>query len=699
MAYPDGEIIDPIKKVILLVDDSEINVGILSKIFKGKFDILTALSGDECLDIVLKQRKKVDLILLDILMPGLDGYEVMERLNKDPLAKRIPVIVTTALDSQASYLTALNHGAMDVIFKPYVAGIIMKRVENLFSLIEAHELKEEFEVFAAKTKNQIILDFVNESTGTIVFTVENDGYSKFLSSMKGYKISENFRHPGEGDIYPDDQHCWDSFLKEYDEKKANTVTIRLRRSDDSYRYTTVSIHDLHDEKTGGDYAVGTIKDVDKDYQYQQKILYLAEHDILTGVYNFKTFSEKAKEILAKDNRNYALIHVDISKFRIINQLYGETAGNESLKELAFELKTIPGDRLIGRIASDTFIVLMPYVEEKEIIATVERIKDLSSHANFIFDFKVLFGIYRIWNRNHEIQYCIDDAAMAKKKIDLNKDEYYYVYDDAMHRLHSLTNRLEKRMHDSLRKHEIVTYVQPKVDMRTGQVIGGEILSRWNYDGIIVMPDIFIPLFEENGFIREFDEYVWNEAAKFIKRLESLGLNIPISVNVSRINAFDSSLAEKIDQIVDKEGCERRHIVVELTETSVVDNDPIFRTLGRLKDKGFGISLDDFGKGYSSLNTLVAFPFDVIKLDRAFLLNTEKNERGKLILKSILDMRASIHSRIICEGVETEAQRQLLTSMGCFYCQGFLYSKPLKQDDFVAYCKEHGVLASEESKLI
>ena len=230
-------------------------------------------------------------------------------------------------------------------------------------------------------------------------------------------------------------------------------------------------------------------------------------------------------------------------------------------------------------------------------------------------------------------------------------------------------------------HQFRMYLQPKYSIREHRIVGAEALVRWVHPRRgMIFPDEFIPIIEENGFIRNVDYFIWEEAAYFIRRLGEAGItDCPISVNMSRVHLQDDLCKEKLEQVLQETGIDKRLLELEITET--VDDQQISKKAQELKDEGYKLLMDDFGSGYSSLNILLETPFDVIKLDRKFVGNMMLSERGKVILAQVATMAEKIGLGLLAEGVETEEQAQVLLGLGCNLAQGYFYSKPMPTEEF------------------
>ena len=248
----------------------------------------------------------------------------------------------------------------------------------------------------------------------------------------------------------------------------------------------------------------------------------------------------------------------------------------------------------------------------------------------------------------------------------------------------IESELEVDMVASLRNGEFIAYYQPKYDLKTGKIVGAEALVRWNHkDRGLISPGVFVPLFERNGFINYVDFAVYEQAMRMIKkRILNNEPIVPVSMNVSRRHIADKDFADKLDELVKKYKIPKEYIDMEITESIFSDDNKSAKDLvNDLRSRGYAVSMDDFGSGYSSLNLLRIMPIDTLKIDRAFIEDIETSKRSVNIVEEIIAMAKRIDMKTVCEGIETEGQRDILLSAGCDTAQGFYYSRPIPEDAF------------------
>lgn len=423
-------------------------------------------------------------------------------------------------------------------------------------------------------------------------------------------------------------------------------------------------------------------------------LNMLEKDPLTGLLTKDFFYKRAEEILASNpNVDYRFVVTDVENFKAINEKYGIETGDNVLRQIAIQLsKHLPNTVLSGRLAGDKFVYLLTCSEDDSIDRDTEMMKDAAKNApisNLVLKNGVFYANKR---RDLSAQSMCDRARLALASIKDIYGQYSAVYDDKFRNDMLIQRQILDDMEDALRNEEFQVYLQPKHDLHEDISSGAEALIRWNHPSLGFMnPNLFIPLFEQNGFIKTLDRYVFTHVCKTIKRWIEEGKKIvPISVNLSRRDFESDQLANKIIEITDSYGVPHNYIHLELTETAFADNPTtISESISKLHESGFIIELDDFGTGYSSLTTLNHINFDVLKLDMS-LIQGDVPGSDRNILEFCTQLVKSMRLKSVAEGVETEEQLERLKGLGCDYVQGYFFSRPLTITDFEKY------LENEES---
>lgn len=416
----------------------------------------------------------------------------------------------------------------------------------------------------------------------------------------------------------------------------------------------------------------------------EEVSRIAYTDSITGYGTWDKFVLDAKSLLRHEYRRYALVSFDIDKFKAINDMYGHEEGNRVLKLIADTVnRNLQDGETFSRINSDNYYILMLYSSDSD---TARRIGSLIQAIEYeITEFVPVlsFGIYRITDKSVSIRRMGDLADIAKRTVKYGDASAYTFYSESMLEKMREEKRIENEMQTALDMHEFCVFYQPKVSL-DGKVnlTGAEALVRWIKDGTVISPGKFIPLFEKNRFIVKLDYYIMDQVCQKIKQWESYYPHLLISVNMSRAHLRDPQFVEKLNDICLSHGVSTSSIEIEITESAAYGSlDVLTAVFKQLRDYGFHISIDDFGSGYSSLNMLKDLPADVLKIDRAFLAESNSNKRANDILGYVIRMAGSLGMHTICEGIETDEQAKLLGGLGCEMAQGFYFAKPMPSDSF------------------
>ncbi|MEG0177522.1 bifunctional diguanylate cyclase/phosphodiesterase [Anaerorhabdus sp.] len=415
-------------------------------------------------------------------------------------------------------------------------------------------------------------------------------------------------------------------------------------------------------------------------------------DKMTGAMSRNHFIRKAKAMLKKNSsKTYVFIKLDVRNFKIINRVHDFEIGNKVIVNMAKALEYVVKNNngLFCRISIDNFALLLPFEDREKLAMTrsifINMFRELmGKDFNTIVEFPT--GEYIVTPEDpgrYNVFEIMEKINFAHKKAKLRNGNIITDYYQDLEKEAIEQNEIENKMNSAFINQEFKMYLQPKVCLNDGRVCGAEALVRWHENDKIISPAVFVPLFEMNGFIAKIDFYIFEQAAKFLKKMIDNGLDpIKISINFSRIHLNNEDFVAQLKSIVDKYNVPYQYFEIELTETIVFENvNKIIKLIDDLHHIGFTMSMDDFGSGYSSLALLKDIDVDVIKIDRAFFLDTMNNERARIVISSIIDMAAELKVRVVAEGIETEAQVQILKDLKCDVIQGFYYFKPISSDDF------------------
>lgn len=441
--------------------------------------------------------------------------------------------------------------------------------------------------------------------------------------------------------------------------------------------------------------------------FQKNQLISSVYDPLTNIWTRQKFETEAQKLLKKNKQGkFILIETDIRGFKFINQNYGEQVADKLLQDYAKNLseKTQKYKALIGHGFADHFYMLVKIssvhsamVEFKYQLSILnQEIKDYD--IPFFPKFGIAFFMGKTRTTETTIQNLIGQASFAKSTIKDTALTQYSIYNSKLLRKINEERYIESHSESALENNEFFVMYQPKITLNSDTIGGAEALVRWNNPEMGLMaPDQFIPLFEKNGFIKKLDFYVYDQVFKFIqKQIDSGAKIVPISVNMSRNHDKPEKFIHDFMQLFNMYSIPKNLIEIEILERSVMNNNTLRELTELLHKEGFTVAMDDFGSGESSLNMLTKIPVDVLKFDRTFLTSST-TENGTLepssadFIKILVDLSKNLKKHTIFEGVETQGQRDFLKSINCDQVQGFFYSKPLSEEEFIQFLDEHNII--------
>lgn len=415
----------------------------------------------------------------------------------------------------------------------------------------------------------------------------------------------------------------------------------------------------------------------------ERLRYLADYDVLTGIYNKTKFIEATREMLDENpEEKMVFVRMDIDRFQSINSFYGTKVGDNVLKFVAQSVKKHVKHykkATYGRMEADVFAVCISY---EDMQATMEKIGAIKRHFNnypLEFDIVPAFGIYVIDDPELPVELMLDRAKLAAKTIKGQFLKNYAFYTDDMGAALEEEQQIINEMVHALETEQFTVYFQPKYNVKSKLPVGAEALVRWEHpEKGLISPGKFVPIFEKNGFITKLDFYVWNKVCFMLRGwLDEGEKPNPISVNMSRVNLFNPNIVKILCDLTDSYNIPRELLQLELTESAYADATAAMKEkVKRFREEGFLVLMDDFGSGYSSLNVLKDIEVDVLKIDMRFFETSDIGGRGENIVASVIRMAKWLDIPTIAEGVEKEEQVEFLRNIGCEFVQGYYFAKPM-----------------------
>ena len=521
--------------------------------------------------------------------------------------------------------------------------------ENTYDVNIVKGMTETAAYLTSDKKADAILLLVNEDMTDAYTLVEELGRSVEWSGVPVLVLAEKYEVTAEQKFLA--MGVWNYVVKPFDEE-----SMKLRLVNAIGRSKAKSLERLH---------------------------YLANYDVLTGIFNKNKFIEETRDMLDEHpDVKMAFVRMDIDRFQLINAFYGTSAGDEVLKFVAESVKNYVSKYEVvtyGRMEADVFALCLPYEDVKDALDHVYAIRNHFKSYPLEFDIVPAFGIYVIEDKELPIEIMLDRAKLAAKTIKGQYLNNYAFYTDDIGDALEEEQQIVNEMAHALETEQFAVYFQPKYNVKSRLPVGAEALVRWEHpEKGMISPGKFIPIFEKNGFITKLDYFVWNRVCFMLRGwLDEGEKPNPVSVNVSRVNLFNPNIVPIICDLVDSYEVPRELLQLELTESAYADATLAMKDkVQKLREEGFQVLMDDFGSGYSSLNVLKDIEVDVLKIDMRFFETSEIGGRGENIVASVVRMAKWLDIPTIAEGVEKEEQVEFLKNIGCEYVQGYYFAKPM-----------------------
>ena len=691
---------------ILIVDDDVHVRDLLEVLLQNQhYRTQTAESGEQALEMVEKHAP--DLILLDIMMPGMDGYEVASRLKSGKTTSNIPIIMLSALDERSARISGLEAGAEEYLNKPVDSGELWLRVRNLLRLKSFGDYMKDHNLILEDQLQQRTIDLerfrsVMDASDDAIFLINRNTmslieFNRRACQLLGYTADELQRKtPAElGESSMEQlEVVYDQIIAGNGPSEPLETMIR----DKSGRDVSVEIH-RQAYQAGNDWIiVGIVHDITRRKESDQRLLKMAHYDSLTGLPNrdlFYTSLQMGLTQAAVSRWKLAVMTVNLDGFKNINETWGHVLGDQTLLEVSKRLaRCLNASDTLGRVDGDEFaLILMIREGQADTHQILERIRTTLRTPFQIEDQRVVMtasiGVALFPEDGEDARELVRHAYTAMNNAKKKGVDGYRFYTAQMNTEVSERLDLENALREAVQQRAFEIAYQPKVSLEDGSICGLEALLRWpRPDQPRISPAVFVPVLESLALISEVGSWMVESVCAQIALWQRSGLgSFQVAVNVSGQQIEGSGLIADIGKALERHKVDPKWLEVELTESSLMENTShTITTLQTLKNMGVRISIDDFGTGYSSLAYLRRFPIDKLKIDIAFIREVTSNPQDAAIARAIIELAHSLDLKVIAEGVETPEQRAFLTENHCDQIQGYLVSKPLPLDELELYLR-------------
>ncbi len=691
------------RQVALVIDDDRAARMVACALLEETgFSVEQAADGVEALWAF--DHFRPDMVLLDVVMPKMDGFAVCREIRKSVNGRHVPVLMMTGLDDIESINRGYGAGATDFITKPINWAILRYRLRYMW---RASRISDDLR--RSELKNRALINALPDlllridREGTVLELREPNGFDRVFSSANW--VSKRIEDLNSREMAaPVMEHLAQALST--GEMQFFEQRIPLEDAEYFYEWRIVT--------SGKDEVLAIVRDITERKRTEERVVRLAYHDTLTGLLNRHSFKDHLAQAVAhaqRYGRYVATIFLDLDRFKRINDTLGYKVGDLLLQGVGDRIQECvrKSDKAarhfdgqanpVSRLGGDEFTILLPEIKQvqdsakvaKRILDAVARPFNIAGHEIFITA-SIGITVYPLDGEDPDVLLKNADAAMYNAK-EQGRNTFQF-YTESMNASSFKRLALENSLRKALDREEFIIHYQPQVEISSGKTSGMEALLRWKHPELgLVPPGDFIPLAEETGLIVPIGEWVLGAACVYNKALQNLGYPPKrVAVNISSLQFRPQSLVKSVTKALKISGLDPAFLELEVTESAIMKNmEESSKILRELKGMGLRIAIDDFGTGYSSLSYLKRFPLDILKIDRSFIQNIPEDQDDAAIATAIIAMAHSLNLEVIAEGVETEDQLAFLLAQRCDEAQGYLFSPALPPDDIETYLKNEGKL--------
>lgn len=700
-------------RVLMVNDDPVFLLLSVQALTQAGFEVSSATDGLAALQAI--GLSAFDAVVLDALLPDLDGLAVCRRLRAQAEFEHLPILVMTSLDDDDSIAQAYDAGATDFLIKTTHFNLLVKRLQYM---LRAAQTRLELERSKARLAQAQALARMGSCswrarTGLLdaQFQLSPEGCA-VLGFAPGARVSAR---RALSLVHPADRRGLVRLLRESALHRAPiSADVTVTLVDGRRRVIHVDAEPERTEVHAGVHYAGVVQDFTDRREAEDRIRHLADFDPLTGLPNRRQIlwrAERAVEAARERGHYLAMLLVDLDRFKLINDTLGHGMGDALLVEVARRLRECVRhvDQLhegtlmarfarshrqyeaVGRLGGDEFVALLPEIGSlQEAHRVAQRMLEVLRQP-ILLDGQECFvtasiGVCLYPNEGESVADLLRHADVAMYAVKSQGRNAALAYTPHLSRRARERLDLENALHKALERRELFLRYQPVIETTTSRIVAAEALMRWRLDGRDIMPADFIPLAEESGLIVPMTEWALEQAALQLARWqERLGFMGSVAVNLPARMLSGSDLRRRIQAVTDRFCISPSRLHLEITETALMDQvDQVVQTLGQLREIGVQISIDDFGTGYSSLAYLTRHPISELKIDRVFVQGLGDESRSKAVVAAVIAMARALDLRVVAEGVETRRQMEILQFLGCTRMQGYHFARVLDPNGFEGF---------------
>jgi diguanylate cyclase (GGDEF)-like protein/PAS domain S-box-containing protein len=679
--------------LILVADDDPMIRFLAEQTLTGKsFEVLLAEDGQQALEIF--EARKPDLVLCDVMMPLLDGFEVCSSIRGMKQGENVPIVVLTGLNDARSIKQAFSIGATDFCEKPVNWELLPYKLDYI---LRASSTLSELQV--SEERYSLVAHGANDGLWDWDYKDDRVYFSPRWKTILGFTEDEIGNDPLEwiDRIHPDDTTRVINELHAHKMGQSSHVECehRMKNAEGSYRWMMCRGLAVSDEEGVAYRMIGSHTDITDRKQAEEKLVFDAVHDALTGLPNRILFLDRLSHCIELSSRrnsfSFAVLYLDLDRFKIVNDSLGHLLGDRLLMEIGSRIKEIirKGDTL-SRLGGDEFAVLCEDIEDISVATNLaDRIKKELSRPVDLDGQKVVVGC-SIGITESSIGYqrpedMLRDADTAMYRAKGRTGSHYQIFDLTMHKKAMNVLQIESDLRLALEADQFDVYYQPIVEIDGDLVSGFEALVRWNHPKLgLLLPEEFIDVAIESRLIVPLGRWVLAQACRQMQEWKEQweeASEWTVSINLSAPELAQPDLVTAIHEIIDQSGLEPRYLKLEITESSLIKNSShAIHTMNALRARGIHLSIDDFGTGHSSFSYLHEFPFDELKIDRTFITELDSRADKQKIVNAIVSLAHNLGMTVVAEGSASGAIYENLRGASCEYAQGFSIMEPRRASE-------------------
>lgn len=690
---------------ILIVNDIAADLAVLRTAFSDiEVDLVEANSGSQALELV--EDNHFALIVLDVDLAESDCFQIAEEINSSRSRPVVPIILTgTAQQAQDHLRRSYEAGAVDYIQKPVDTGFLLSKAK-VFVQLDNH--KRDLEMRVEERTAELRRSQKFSRVGGWKVNLEDDTYQICQTAYELF-----FSHADHQIVTHGSRGTFLNLLPRSERTRVADILLDAGRDNISEIEFEFKYFNANREpriafscaslgyRDGKLFEIqGVLQDVTERRETEGKLHHIASHDVLTGLPNRYLFRDRLEQAflrVERTDRFVAIMIIDLYRFKDVNDRLGHPVGDALLEQVASRLTTVArASDTVVRLGGDVFAIILTELDNaanidiiaRRCIEALARVFEIDGHQ---IQSGCNIGISCYPDDGKSVDDLIKHSDLALDQSKTSGCDEYRLYNDEMSNSIIARREREERINLAFLQDEFELYYQPKIDLKTLGVVGVEALIRWNHplQGL-VSPDDFIPLAEQTGLIHELGEWVIESACKTATRWHSIyGDKLKLAVNVSAVQMCSEDFGQRVEKILKNEQTPGELLEIEITESSILE-DPhkTGLTLDALRLLGITIALDDFGTGYSSLTHLKYLRASTLKIDRSFINNIMDDEYDQHIAEKMIELAQKLNMEVVAEGIETRDQMNRLIECGCDIGQGYLFSKPLCEADFLAWLAEY-----------